>query len=183
MKWGEFLERRRVTVSYVFGLAYLVFACPVPASIAAGSVLMLAGAALRTWASGHIRKQAILATDGPYAHTRNPLYLGTFLIALGALGMGRNWWLAVLFLVFAVPVYLTVMRREEEILEKKFGDAFRDFRAAVPFFFPRFSPYRGRYGNFEWALVQKHREWQVWLGIAAVILFLLGRYYLWGHTR
>lgn len=178
MKPGAFLERRRITISWVFALAFAFLASPSPRSIAFGLALMAAGAALRTWASGHIRKQEKLATGGPYAYTRNPLYAGSFFMAAGALLMGRSWVLAVLFAALAVPLYMTVMRREEETLEEKFGADFEHYRRAVPLFIPRLSPWGEGEGHYEWGLVMKHREWRVWIGILGVTLLLLAKYHL-----
>jgi protein-S-isoprenylcysteine O-methyltransferase Ste14 len=178
MSLGAFLERRRVAISWVFAATYLVFAFPRPASLAAGFVVMCLGAAFRTWASGHIRKQEKLAVDGPYAHTRNPLYFGSFLIACGALVMGMNGWVAALFAAVAVPLYWTVMAREEEFLAGRFGSEFLRYRASVPRFLPRPVPYCRGGAAFSWALVRRHREWHVWAGIAGVTLLLVGKYYL-----
>lgn len=178
MSLGAFLERRRVAISWVFAVAYLVFASPRPASLAAGFGVMCLGAVFRTWASGHIHKQKKLAVDGPYAHTRNPLYFGSFLIACGALVMGMNGWVAAFFAAAAVPLYWTVMTREEEFLAGRFGDDFLRYQASVPLFFPRPTPYARGGAEFSWALVHRHREWHVWAGIGGVTLLLVGRYYL-----
>ena len=178
MSLGAFLERRRVAISWVFAAAYLVFATPRPASLAVGFIVMFLGAAFRTWASGHIRRQEKLAVDGPYAYTRNPLYFGSFLIACGALVMGMNGWLAALFAAAAVPLYGTVMAREEEFLAARFGGEFLKYKASVPLFLPRPLPYCRGGGLFSWALVRGHREWHVWAGIAGVTLLLSCKYYL-----
>lgn len=178
MSLGAFLQRRRVAVSWVFALLFLAFAKPLPTLIAAGAPLMVLGAAVRTWASGHIRKQETLATAGPYGYTRNPLYLGSALMASGAIVMAGSWMLAMLFTVSAVPLYLTVMQREEDFLGGRFGPEFAAYRKAVPLFFPRLTPYGGGGGGFDWALVKKHREWHAWAGGAGVTLLLALRYYL-----
>jgi protein-S-isoprenylcysteine O-methyltransferase Ste14 len=178
MSLGVLLERRRVAISWAFAAAYLLFAAPRPASLASGFVIMCLGAAFRTWASGHIRKQERLAVDGPYSCTRNPLYFGSFLIACGALVMGMNWWVAALFAAVALPLYWSVMAREEEFLAGKFREEFLRYRAEVPLFIPRPALCRRGGGSFSWALVGKHREWQVWAGMAGVTLFLSARYYL-----
>jgi protein-S-isoprenylcysteine O-methyltransferase Ste14 len=178
MSLGAFLERRRVTISWVFAVAYLAFASPRPSSLAAGFSVMCLGAAFRTWASGHIRKQEKLAVAGPYAHTRNPLYFGSFLIACGGLLMGMNGWIAALFAAAAVPLYWTVMTREEQFLSDRFGEEFLRYKASVPRFLPRPTPYSREGAAFSWSLVRRHREWHVWAGIAGVTLLLAGRYYL-----
>ena len=178
MSLAASLQQRRVALGWLFAAAFLVFARPTPGSIAAGSVLLAAGAAVRTWAAGHIRKREALAVTGPYAHTRNPLYFGSFLMASGALVMGRNAWLAVVFLLCAVPVYRAVILREELLLAGLFGATFEAYTREVPRFFPRLvAPPRSR-GVFDWALVRRHREWRSWAGGAAVTLLLILRW-LW----
>ncbi len=177
MTVGQFLQRRRVALGWVFGAVFAYLASPSPSSLAAGAVLLAAGAAVRTWASGHIRKQEELAVTGPYGHTRNPLYLGSFVMALGALVMARSAAAAALFALTAVPLYLTVMRREEEFLEGRFGDSFRRYRREVPLFFPRLTPYTAERGTFDPRLLRRHKEWRAWAGAAAVTLLLALKYY------
>jgi len=174
------LQERRVALGWVFAAAFLVFARPRPASVAAGALLAAAGAAVRTWAAGHIRKREALAVTGPYARTRNPLYLGSFLIACGALVMGWNPWLAAAFLAFALPVYRLVIAREEDFLAATFGPEYEEYRREVPRFLPRLAVPAGRGGGFDWSLVVRHREWRSWAGIAALALLMLARA-LWGR--
>lgn len=180
---GDWLQERRVRLGQAFGIVYLLFARPIPFSLVAGSLLLVAGAAIRTWASGHIRKREVLAATGPYAHTRNPLYFGSFLMALGALLMGWNPWVAALALLFAVPVYQMVIRREETLLAAKFGEEFAAYTRAVPRFFPRLRVPPASRGSFDWGLVRRHGEWRVWLVVIALPLcFLLcGRFLPLAH--
>ena len=89
--------------------------------------------------------------------------------------MGGNWWIALIFTLFAVPLYATVMKREEGTLEEKFGEDFRVYRSRVPLFFPRFSG-KSSPGKFDWKLVWKHREWQVWLGATALTAYMIAFY-------
>ena len=94
MSLADRLQQRRVTLGWVFAAAFLVFAHPTPAAIAEGAVLFALGAAVRTWAAGHIRKREVLAVTGPYAYTRNPLYFGSFLMACGAWSWAATAWVA-----------------------------------------------------------------------------------------
>jgi protein-S-isoprenylcysteine O-methyltransferase Ste14 len=179
---AEFLQDHRVTLGWLFAVAFLLFARPSPAGIAAGALLFAAGATARTWAAGHIRKREALAVTGPYAHTRNPLYFGSFLMACGGLVMGQNPWLAVAFLAFAVPAYRLVISREEKLLAGMFGDAFVAYCREVPRFFPRLiAPPESR-GDFDWGLVRRHREWRSWAGGAALTALMLARW-LWARTQ
>ncbi len=116
---------------------YLIFSRPTPWLMVAGLVFALAGVLIRAWAARAIRKNSVLTTHGPYAFTRNPLYLGSFLIGIGfGIASGVPWILA-LFLVFFVLVYGRTMRREERRLAALFGDAFDRYATAVPRFLPR----------------------------------------------
>ena len=83
MTYSEVAKRLRLPLGFLFGIAYLVFARPTPLTLAVGGAIALIGVVVRAWASGHISKNERLATSGPYAHTRNPLYFGSFLIAAG----------------------------------------------------------------------------------------------------
>jgi len=177
MSFADRLQQRRVTLGWVFAAAFLVFARPTPAAIAAGALPFALGAVVRTWAAGHIRKREVLAVTGPYAHTRNPLYLGSFLMACGALIMGRNGWLAAAFLLVAVPVYHVVIRKEEILLSGIFGEAFAAYMREVPRFLPRLVVPADRGGAFDWRLVRQHREWRAWLGGVLLALLLLARWY------
>jgi protein-S-isoprenylcysteine O-methyltransferase Ste14 len=171
---GEWAQRHRVRFGQLFAVAYLLFAHPTVPSAVCGSVLLLAGAAVRTWAAGNIRKREVLAVTGPYAHTRNPLYFGSFLMAVGALVMGANPWIAAVALLFAVPVYGAVIRREETLLAGKFGEEFAAYTVAVPRFFPRLAVPPGSGGGFDWGLVRRNGEWRAWIVVVALpLLFAL----------
>jgi protein-S-isoprenylcysteine O-methyltransferase Ste14 len=178
---AENLQRQRVTLGWLFGAAFLVFARPTPSSIAAGALLFAAGAAVRTWAAGHIRKREVLAVTGPYALTRNPLYFGSFLMGCGALVMGRNPWLAALILAAGAPVYRVVILREERLLAGIFGEVYDAYAREVPRFFPRLRVPGGSGGEFDWGLVRRHREWRSWAGGAAIALVMLARWYWMGR--
>ena len=177
MSLADRLQQRRVALGWVFAVAFIIFARPTPAAIAAGAVLFALGAFVRTWAAGHIRKREVLAVTGPYAHTRNPLYFGSFLMACGALIMGRNLWLAAAFLLIAIPVYHGVILKEEILLARIFGDAFTAYTREVPRFFPRLVVSSHSRGSFDWGLVRQHREWRAWIGGGAVALLLLARWF------
>lgn len=177
MSLADLLQRRRVALGWVFAAAFAAFARPTPGAIAAGAFPLLLGAALRTWAAGHIRKGQELAVDGPYARTRNPLYLGSFLMACGALAMARNPWLAAAFLLVAVPVYHVVIRKEEGEIVALFGERFAAYAREVPRFLPRLAVPPGRGGSFDWGLVRRHREWRAWAGAGALTLLMLARWY------
>ena len=135
----------------------------------------------QAWASGHISKNERLAVTGPYAHTRNPLYLGSFFLGLGfTIGSGR-WFLGLLFAALFLGIYFPVMRVESRTLRKLFGGAFANYSAAVPLFFPRFTPYRSGEPpvRFDRRLYLRYREYEAALGLLfAWGLLVVKAYYL-----
>jgi len=173
------LQRVRVPLGFVYAAAFLYWAVPRPRLLLVGVVVAAAGLAVRVWASGYLNKGRVLATEGPYSRTRNPLYFGSFIMGLGFTLSGSNAWLLGAFLVLFFLIYLPVMKREEAELESAFGERFRDYREHVPLFMPAFGN-RARpvglmaKGNFQWAKVISNREYK------AVIGFLLIAALMWG---
>lgn len=161
-------RRIRLRLAWLAAPVFLVLAAPTPATIAAGAALALAGAALRAWAAGTIVKNAVLTTTGPYAHTRNPLYVGSFLIGLGLAVAGARISVLVAFLIAYGLVYGRVMRLEAARLERDFGEAYRAYAHNVPLFFPRLRPYRPDDRARSHFFIERylaHREYQAALGI------------------
>src|SRR4029453_8127022 len=166
------LSRLRVPPGYLVGALVIVLARPSPPRLAAGGARAAAGEALRIWASGHIEKTRRLATGGPYAHTRNPLYVGSALMAVGlALGTASPWVLAAAVLYFAV-FYPPVVREESAFLREKFGAEYVAWADAVPVFVPRLTPGGPRESRFDWARVRANREWRTALAIPGLIALL-----------
>lgn len=171
------VRRARIPVSAVLIVLFLLHAQPTIASVLSGAVLALPGLALRAWASRHLRKDRALATTGPYAYTRNPLYLGSFLLGLAFALACRNGWLLVCFCVFFAIVYVPTMILEAEHLRALFGAAFETYERQVPLFFPR--PGR-RFPSSErvpgqWSLYLQNREYRVLLGYGVVVAVLLAK--------
>jgi protein-S-isoprenylcysteine O-methyltransferase Ste14 len=173
--WSRIATRFRVPLGFLFAAGYLWLAHPWWISLCAGSGFILMGIAVRALASGHIRKNAQLATTGPYAFTRNPLYLGSILIAIGFVIASRNWWIAAATLSMFVFIYLPVVKAEEKFLGSAFPD-YAEYAAHVPRFGPRFTPYRAaRTGSpvFSKELYMKHREYNAILGSALMLAALI----------
>lgn len=85
-----------------------------------------------------------LVTGGPYAHVRNPIYLGSFLLSLGMIGLIQDPVLLVpLAIVFAVLIGNIVLA-EEAFLSRKFGDEYLQYRASVPRIVPSLQPWKHR---------------------------------------
>ncbi len=142
-----------------------------------GSVAVI-GLLIRGWASGHIRKNQQLAVSGPYSHTRNPLYFGSFLLTLGFTMAAGSWILAIVFIVFFLIVYLPVMKDETGELEKIFGEEFIQYEKAVPLFIPRLLPFylNGRKPvSFDFALYLRYREYRAALGLVFALSVLTAK--------
>ena len=170
--WSKIARRIRVPLGFVFAAAYIWLARPTPLSIVIGSCVALAGLCLRALASGHVEKNQVLATSGPYAHTRNPLYLGSIVLAIGFLIAARSWWLSLIAAAMLVVIYVPVIRSEEAFLRERFPE-FEDYAIHVPRLFPRFQPYQSRPGSFSWHLYWKHREYNAALGAGLMIVALV----------
>lgn len=169
------LSRLRVPAGYAAGLIALVLARPYPLSLIAGALLALAGEALRIWASGHIEKTERLATGGPYALTRNPLYVGSLLVGLGVAAAAASVWAAAVALVYFAVFYPAVMREEAAFLRARFREDYDRWAAAVPMFLPRLRPAGPRQGRFDWSRVRRNREWRTALAIPVMALALYAR--------
>ena len=139
---GTWIQRWRVPLGFVCAAAFVFFARPTLRMLLIGGSVSVLGLAVRAWAAGHIRKNAQLATSGPYAFTRNPLYLGSFLLGLGFTIASGRLILGLLFAALFLGIYLPVMRVEASHMAELFGEEFDKYKRAVPLFFPRFTPYR-----------------------------------------
>src|SRR5215204_3303413 len=138
---GTWIQRWRVPLGFLCGVAFIFFARPTPRALLIGASVSLLGLAVRAWAAGHIRKNAQLATSGPYAFTRNPLYLGSFLLGLGFTIASGRLLLGLLFAALFLGIYLPVMRVEATHITELFGKQYETYRRAVPLFFPRITPF------------------------------------------
>jgi protein-S-isoprenylcysteine O-methyltransferase Ste14 len=142
--------------------AFAWFSHPDFMSLAAGLPLSACGLALRAWAAGHLAKDQRLATSGPYSFTRNPLYLGTLITALGLAAAARSIGLALLFASLFALVYLPAIELEEQHLAEILA-GYTEFAARVPLLIPRW-PARFGSDRFSAALYIKNREYQALLG-------------------
>jgi protein-S-isoprenylcysteine O-methyltransferase Ste14 len=172
--WGKTAQRLRVPVGTLLGVIFLLLMHPSIRSLWIGGIVTLAGALIRVWAAGHIDKGRKLARCGPYALTRNPLYLGSFLMALGILLAGQGYWLLIPFGLFFVSFYYPVMKAEEQELFQGHGEAFVAYSRTVPLFFPAFRHAEGNSSGFLWSRVLRNREHRTLMGLvlAEAILIL-----------
>lgn len=162
------MQRWRVPLGFLCGAFFLVLARPRALSLSVGGPIALLGLGLRAWAAGHIRKNSALATSGPYAYTRNPLYLGSFVLGLGFTIASGRWWLGLLFAALFLGIYLPVMRVEATTLAELFGEDYKVYSRAVPLFFPRLIPFRDettREVRFDISLYMRYREYEAAIGL------------------
>ena len=178
--WKKIARRIRVPLGFVFAALYLWLARATWTSMAWSLLLVLPGLWLRAYAAGYVKKNAEVTMTGPYAYTRNPLYLGSMLIAFGFAAASKNWWIiAVLAILFAV-IYVPVIRSEEEYLRSAFA-GFDAYAVKVPRLLPRVTAARfdgAEPGSFAPELYKKHREYNALMGAAAIYAALAIRIYL-----
>lgn len=167
------LARWRVPVGYPVALACFWLAEPTPRSLVTGAAVAVVGLLIRAAAAGHLRKGEQLATTGPYAWTRNPLYFGSAFLAAGFAIAAWSAWVVLLVGGYFLAFYPAVMRREEHDLRRRFGPDFEAYAARVPLFFPRLrAPEEEAAGEFSWKVYLRNREYRAALGLAVVILLL-----------
>jgi protein-S-isoprenylcysteine O-methyltransferase Ste14 len=173
--WKKFAQKTRVPVGTVLGMIFLLLMHPSIRSLWIGGAISLVGACLRIWAAGHIEKGRVLTQGGPYAITRNPLYLGSFIMALGIILAGQGYWLLLPFAAFFAIFYYPVMKAEEQELLNGYGERFVEYSVTVPLFFPRFRKAGPQDSAFLWARVVRNREHRTVAGLLAaqVLLILL----------
>ncbi len=175
-EWAKIAGRVRVPLGFALAVLYLWLARPTWRFIALGTVLILPGLLIRALASGHVRKNEALATSGPYAYTRNPLYLGSLLIGIGFAVAARSWWIGVALVVMFFAIYVPVIRDEEAFLRATFPE-FEEYARQVPRMLPRIMPARigDQGGAFSMELYLKHRECNALLGVLAMVAVLIAK--------
>jgi protein-S-isoprenylcysteine O-methyltransferase Ste14 len=194
-EWSQVARRVRVPLGFVFAVLYFWLARPDWRSIALGAVVIVPGLLIRALASGHVRKNETLATSGPYAYSRNPLYLGSLLIGAGFAVAARSWWVGVVLVVMFLAIYLPVIRDEEAFLRQKFPE-FEEYARRVPRMLPSLTAYRGggkgfptsgktgqKWGTrgFSFELYLKHREYNALIGMLAMVAALVVKLKILGN--
>lgn len=172
--WYKIARRIRVPLGFVFALLYVWLAKPSVLSILLGLLLVVPGLAIRALASGHVRKNEQLTTSGPYAYTRNPLYLGSLILAMGFVLASRSWWVAGFMVLMFLAIYIPVIRSEEDYLRGKFPE-FDEYARVVPRLVPQVKGSGDGAVSFSKELYLKHREYNALLGALAVTGFLLAK--------
>jgi protein-S-isoprenylcysteine O-methyltransferase Ste14 len=168
----NFWIRWRVRAGYPVGIAAFWFAKPQPRWLFCGVGIAALGLLLRAYAAGHLRKHKQLATSGPYAYTRNPLYLGSVLLAAGFSVASHSWISTALLAAYLLVFYPVVIRREQTELRTLYGDAFVEYASKVPAFWPRLSPAASSGERFSWMLYRQNREYEAAIGLAVAMAVL-----------
>ena len=168
----NFWIKWRVRAGYPVGIAAFWFARPQLKWLLCGVGIAFFGLLLRGYAAGHLRKHKQLAVSGPYAFTRNPLYLGSVLLAAGFSVASRSWISTLLLAVYLAIFYPVVIRREQGELKTLYGAAFEQYSAQVPAFWPRLSPAMPSTVRFSWPLYRRNREYEAAIGLAVAMAIL-----------
>lgn len=172
--WPRVARRIRVPLSFAFAIAYLWLAHPTRTSLLAGGLLLLPGLLLRGLASGHVQKDRMLTASGPYAYTRNPLYLGSLIMAAGFAVAARSWWIPAMLLAIFIAIYVPVIAGEERYLRQTFPE-YDDYARHVPRFAMRLTRYGNQQGTFSAERYWKHREYQAVAGCLVVLAILAAK--------
>ncbi|HTA78980.1 MAG TPA: isoprenylcysteine carboxylmethyltransferase family protein [Terracidiphilus sp.] len=186
-RWERIARRIRVPLGFVTAGIYLFELwrrAPEPAAIAWSLALVLPGLWLRGYAAGYVKKNRELTQTGPYAYVRNPLYLGSILIAAGFAVALLSWVVAVALAAMFALIYIPVIASEERFLRATFAE-FEEYCRRTPRLIPRLTPARASaevpgqpetgtiVGNFSFALYLRHREYNSAIGAALLYLSLL----------
>ena len=171
------IQRIRVPLGFIFAIVFMVFARPTALTLAVGTGVAVIGLLIRAWASGHIRKARELAISGPYAYTRNPLYVGSFLMGVGFTVASGVWWLALLFSALFIGIYLPVICVEKDDIREIFGADYDEYAEHVPMLIPRFTRWRKTGLKFDFQLYLQYREYQAAIGVALAIGVLAAKAY------
>jgi len=177
-EWSRIARRIRVPLGFAFAIFFLWMARPTWRSLALGAVVIVPGLLIRAFASGHVRKNEMLTTSGPYAYTRNPLYLGSLLIGIGFAVASRSWWVGIALAAMFFAIYFPVILDEEAFLRQKFS-GFEEYARRVPRMFPRLAaPHsitNDASAGFSLDLYLQHREYNALLGALAIVAALAAK--------
>jgi protein-S-isoprenylcysteine O-methyltransferase Ste14 len=174
LTWARVARRIRVPLSFLAAIAYVWLARPTRSSLILGTLVMIPGLLLRAMASGHVQKDKQLTTSGPYAYTRNPLYLGSLLMAGGFAVAARSWWIVAVIVVIFGVIYVPVIAGEERYLRQTFPD-YEEYARHVPRMLPRLTPYGTQKSDYSTARYWKHREYQASLGCLVMLAILIAK--------
>ena len=163
--YADFVQRLRVPAGFILLGGFALLARPSWASLVWSLPFIAVGMALRAWAAGHLEKNEKLAVSGPYAYTRNPLYLGSLIVAGGFCVAAASWTLGLVFLAAFLLIYLPVMEQEGAHLSNLFPD-YAAYAARVPLLLPWPSGYPAA-KPFSCDVFWRNKEQKAWYASAA----------------
>ena len=168
-RWQRIAKRIRVPLGFCFAAVFLWLARPTWMTMGLSLLLVVPGVWLRGYAAGYVRKNAELTRTGPYGHTRNPLYLGSMMIAFGFAGAAGSWVILVALAVLFAVIYVPTIQGEEAYLREKFA-GFEEYARTVPRLLPRLTAARTDdvAGSFSSKLYLHHREYNASMGAIAI---------------
>ncbi len=169
--YSDFVARMRVLIGFILLVAFACLSKPTRLSLLIGLPLGVFGLGLRAWATGHLAKDRQLATTGPYAYIRNPLYIGTLTVATGIVIAARDVWLAIVFVSIFSLVYLPSIELEEQHLRDIFP-AYEAYAARVNRFLP-IRKWNGMQAKFSWRLYRRNEEYKALLGFLLAVGWLV----------
>ena len=180
--WQRIARRIRVPLGFVFAAVFLWLARPTWWSMLGSLALVGPGLWLRGYAAGYVKKNAELTVTGPYAYTRNPLYLGSMMIAVGFAAASGRWVIPVVLAGLFLAIYIPTILSEEAFLRGEFA-GFDAYAAKVPRLLPRLTAAKlgGAAGRFSRERYLHHREYNAAMGAAAIYAALAAR--LWFLAR
>lgn len=177
--YADTVARLRVPFGFLLLAAFAWLSRPTQDSILCGLPFCAVGLFIRAWAAGHLAKNRELATSGPYAYIRNPLYAGTLISAAGIVIAARDGALAVIFAAVFLLVYLPVIELEEQHLREIFPD-YDAYARSIHRLLPlRKLPRSG--SPFSWALYCRNEEYQALIGFLIALAWLIFRSGWLGH--
>lgn len=171
--YADFVQRLRVPCGFLLLVTFAWLSRPSLPSLLAGIPLSLLGLLLRAWAAGHLAKDRRLATTGPYAFMRNPLYAGTLLVAAGIVIASLSLWLALIFLLGFLFIYLPAIELEEQHLREIFPE-YNAYAARVHRFLP-LANWPGAHAHFSPALYLRNEEYKALLGFLLAVAWLVSK--------
>lgn len=169
--YADFVQRLRVLCGFLLLIAFAWLSNPTTRSMLAGIPVSILGLLLRAWAAGHLAKDRQLATTGPYAYTRNPLYTGTLLVACGIVIASRSFWLPAIFIAAFVCIYLPAIELEEQHLREIFPE-YSTYAERIHRFLPC-AKWKDREARVSAALYLRNEEYKASIGFLFALAWLI----------
>jgi protein-S-isoprenylcysteine O-methyltransferase Ste14 len=161
----KIVYRWRVRAGSIGLILAIIFAKPDLTSFLTGLGVCFLGLLIRTWSAGHLRKEKELAISGPYQYTRNPLYLGNFIIGISVAFASRSWWVLGYFAAYFLLFYPLVIKKEMKRMKVLFPGEYDEYKKKAPLFFPTWKSFSLPGNNkFSWKLFRKNKEWRALIG-------------------